>query len=177
MTSYNRHGVLDAQQLDYFVKNFFQLIKRHKSSPLLALCVGNSSVTGGFPSQRPGNAESVSMAWLLMCIQFITMTSHEHRGISNYRQLDCLIQVITNKTPKLLHISVPFWWESTGDRWIPLKKDQYLKNSVHVMTSLCTVFEKCEGSSGEREGASYKCIWKCLDMANENTSVWLREMN
>ena len=33
------------------------------SAALLTLCEGNPPVTGGFPSQRASNAESVSMSW------------------------------------------------------------------------------------------------------------------
>ena len=35
----------------------------HQSSILLTLCEGNPLVTGGFPSQRASNVESVSMSW------------------------------------------------------------------------------------------------------------------
>ena len=37
--------------------------KQHQSSALLPLCEGNPPVTGGFPSQRASNEESVSMSW------------------------------------------------------------------------------------------------------------------
>ena len=36
---------------------------KHQRSTLLALCEGNPPVTGGFPSQRASNAESVFMPW------------------------------------------------------------------------------------------------------------------
>ena len=42
----------------------WQQRKQH-SSTLLALCEGNPPVTGGFPSQRASNTESISMAWHL----------------------------------------------------------------------------------------------------------------
>ena len=35
----------------------------HRISKLLALCEGNPSVIGGFPTQRASNAESVSVPW------------------------------------------------------------------------------------------------------------------
>ena len=37
--------------------------RNHQSSALLDLCEGNPPVTGGFPSQRASNAESISMSW------------------------------------------------------------------------------------------------------------------
>ena len=36
---------------------------QHQSPTLLTLCDGNPSVTGGFPSQRNSNVESISMSW------------------------------------------------------------------------------------------------------------------
>ena len=37
--------------------------RKHQNSMLLAHCEGNPLMTGGFPSQRASNMESVSMAW------------------------------------------------------------------------------------------------------------------
>ena len=37
--------------------------RKHQSSALRALCVGNSPVTDEFPTQRAGNAENVSIWW------------------------------------------------------------------------------------------------------------------
>ena len=37
--------------------------RKHQSSALLALCEGNSPVTGGFPHKGPTNAENVSICW------------------------------------------------------------------------------------------------------------------
>ena len=37
--------------------------RKHQSSALLALCAGNSPVTGEFPAQRASNAENVSIRW------------------------------------------------------------------------------------------------------------------
>ena len=36
---------------------------KHQSFALLTLCEGNPPVTGGFPSQKASNVESVSMPW------------------------------------------------------------------------------------------------------------------
>ena len=43
----------------YGISNYQEISK----SALPAFCEENPSVTGGFPSQRAGNAESVSIAW------------------------------------------------------------------------------------------------------------------
>ena len=56
-----QHCVPNQWQLDCF----FQQLTTKKSSNLriLTLCEGDSPVTGGFPSQRAGNAESSSTTW------------------------------------------------------------------------------------------------------------------
>ena len=36
----------------------------HQNSTLLALCMGNPPVTGGFPTQRAKNTQSVYMSWI-----------------------------------------------------------------------------------------------------------------
>ena len=46
-----------------FKTMFRQTSKQHQSPALLALCEGNPPVTGGFPSQRASNAESISISW------------------------------------------------------------------------------------------------------------------
>ena len=50
----------------------------HQSSVLQALCEGNPPVTGGFPSQRASNTESVSMSWrhnvLTACCRWFSRT-------------------------------------------------------------------------------------------------------
>ena len=47
--------------------------KKNQSSELLVLCEGNPPVTGGFPSQRACNSESISMPWRHhQCIWYIT---------------------------------------------------------------------------------------------------------
>ena len=40
--------------------------RKHQSSTSLALCVGNSPVTGEFPAQMASNTENVSIWWRLM---------------------------------------------------------------------------------------------------------------
>ena len=47
----------------FFSVMFWVTSKKHQRSALLALCEGNPPVTGGFPSQRASNAESVSILW------------------------------------------------------------------------------------------------------------------
>ena len=42
---------------------FSQQQRKHQNCPLLALCEGNPPVTGGFPSQRASNVESVSISY------------------------------------------------------------------------------------------------------------------
>ena len=91
-------------------------------SALLALCAGNSLVTGEFPSQRPATRSfgvffdlrlkkrlskqswgwwlgryraqyELTVMFLVVAVISITATLRGHRGISNHRQLDCLFKV------------------------------------------------------------------------------------
>ena len=66
VTSHECHGVANHQQHD-FVWQLFQANNNwdHKSSMLLALCMGNPSVIRGFPSQRTSVLDSVSLSWHL----------------------------------------------------------------------------------------------------------------
>ena len=72
-------------------------------APSLALCEWNPLVTGGFPSQRASNVESIFMSW------------HHH----------VIIWFISDLRPIWSSsITGPLWGESTGDRWFPLTKGQ-----------------------------------------------------
>ena len=63
VTSQEPHGVLDHRQFDCLLNCLFRLTWKETSKlALLALCEGNSPVTGGFPSQRDSNVESVSIS-------------------------------------------------------------------------------------------------------------------
>ena len=57
--------------------------RNHQSSTslaaLLALCVGNSLVTGEFPTQRASNTENVSILWchnVLWCVRYCVIVDH-----------------------------------------------------------------------------------------------------
>ena len=64
VTSFKHQGISNHWQLDCtFNWSFWLTSKKYRSSALLALCVGNLLVTGGFPSHRASNAESTSMSW------------------------------------------------------------------------------------------------------------------
>ena len=85
------------------------------------MVVGNSSVTGEFPSQRASDAENISIWWrhhiesLPAFFRAIRMMSREQHGFWNYQHLDCVqYNIFANKISKL-HITGPF-----RQRWIPL---------------------------------------------------------
>ena len=60
-----RDGVSNHQTHDCLLNRLFRRRSKKTSKPrVTGLCVGNSSVTGGFPSQRVSNAENVSIWWL-----------------------------------------------------------------------------------------------------------------
>ena len=54
-------------------------IKKTSKPVLLVLCEGNPPVTGGFPSQRASDAESVSMAWRQHGIRWINAPQESTR--------------------------------------------------------------------------------------------------
>ena len=60
--------------------------------------------------------------------QVMTMTLHKHNGITYHWQIDCLfnslLRMTTKKTSKL-HITRPFWGETTSHQRIPLTKGQW----------------------------------------------------
>ena len=57
-------GVEYYWPLECLIKSLFMLTSnRHQRSALLAICDGNPPVTGGFPSQRASNVESMSISW------------------------------------------------------------------------------------------------------------------
>ena len=59
-----RDGVPDHQPYDNLLNRLF--IRRWKKTSKLrvaGLCVGNSPVTGEFPTQKASNAENVSIWW------------------------------------------------------------------------------------------------------------------
>ena len=63
-TSHKHWGILNHQQFDCLSNSlhYSGWWQHHQKSTLLALCEGKPPVTGGFPSQRASNAESVSMS-------------------------------------------------------------------------------------------------------------------
>ena len=59
-----KHDVWNHRLLHCFSTVCFDVHQRkHQSFVLLVLCEGNPPVTGGFPSQKASNAESISMRW------------------------------------------------------------------------------------------------------------------
>ena len=52
-----------ASQITSLTNVYSDANKKHQSSAVTGLCVGNSPVTGEFPTQRASNAESVSIWW------------------------------------------------------------------------------------------------------------------
>ena len=55
----------------------------------------------------------------------------------------------------------PLWWESTGDRWIPLTKGQWCGKKFHLMKSW----------EGGKEHALIH--WRCKDPINQLSLYWL----
>ena len=59
----------------------------HQSPTWLALCGGNAPVTGGFPSQRASDAETVSLAWRRPSWELAIMSATENcRNCKNRRK-------------------------------------------------------------------------------------------
>ena len=74
------YGVLNHQPLNCLFNILFWLTSKKISKfPSLALCEGNPPVTGGFPSQRASNEESISISWWHECVR------------CNYFLVDCFM--------------------------------------------------------------------------------------
>ena len=64
----------------------------------------------------------------------ITVAWHERYGILNYRQLNCLFNLLQGLKLKIweFHIHNSIWWDSNTDWWIPLSICQWCENErVH----------------------------------------------
>ena len=64
----------------------------------------------------------------------MTSTSHERHGVSNHRQLYCLLInlfKLTTKQAPTLWIVCPLWGDSNGQRWIPFAKGQRYGSHFH----------------------------------------------
>ena len=57
---------------------------KHQSSALLALCEGNSPVTGWFPAQRANNAENASIWWRHNAVPLIIHPNPEILGSKQF---------------------------------------------------------------------------------------------
>ena len=64
LTSYERHAVVNHQQLECLFNLFFRLTPKETLKPALrARCDGKPPMTDGFTSQRASNAENVAISW------------------------------------------------------------------------------------------------------------------
>ena len=64
VTSHNLHGVSNHRPFVCLFSGLLRLTrKKNFKDALLALCEGNPPVTGGFPSERASNAESIFISW------------------------------------------------------------------------------------------------------------------
>ena len=126
--------------------------KKASKLRVTGLCgLWDSPGTGEFPAQMASNMENVSIWWrhhghweLLhaRCWNFriasiyalITLTSHDRRGVSNYKQLDCLFNSLFRST-KLKYQSsfLLTHWGSVQWQWQPMDsphKGSVLKNAL-----------------------------------------------
>ena len=70
-------GVLNHQPHDCLLNRLFRRrSKKISKFRVTGLCVGNSPVTGEFPSQMASNAENVSMWWRHHVCELIDMSIH-----------------------------------------------------------------------------------------------------
>ena len=90
-------GVSNHRRMDCLVN----LLLRHRSKKIsklrvTGLCVGNSPVTGEFPTQRTSNAENVSIWW----------RHHGHMSFNMYMvnvNIECLFNSIFKLTTRKKH--------------------------------------------------------------------------
>ena len=119
-------------------------------SALLALCDGNTPVTGGIPWQRP--VRRSFDVFFVLCLNKRLSKQSRHRWFETpsrslwrhcnvlpkifrkyqacvsryiYKRLLCFIYfgyMMTSLNGNIFRVSGPLWGELTGDRWIPLTK-------------------------------------------------------
>ena len=104
--------------------------KENIKAPRHWLCAGNSLVTGEFPTQMASNEENVAIWWRhhvitrsQQCLSFLV-------GLLNYSDVTWASCRHTN-----VLITGLLWRETTGERWIPITKDQCYGKHFHFMTS------------------------------------------
>ena len=107
-TSHEDHGIQNHCQLDCWFNNLFKLTsnktrKLHVNVHLL----GEQLVTGGFPTQRASNAESISMSW--------------HHHADHVYELDWHF-MMTSSNGNIFRVTGHLCGEFSGPRWIPHTK-------------------------------------------------------
>ena len=71
------HGVSNHQPQNCLLNRLFRRRSKKLSKPsVTGLCVGNSPVTGEFPTQRASNTENVSIWWRHHAIPYIPENMH-----------------------------------------------------------------------------------------------------
>ena len=96
--------------------------------------------------------------------QWVKVTSYERLKVPNQRRIDfvfnSLFTLETKEISKTWH-HWPFVRKSIGDRWIPLKKDQYCgkrKASLYF----AAIMRKCLRIGREWIGLAYHCTWSLV---------------
>ena len=89
--------------------------RKHQSSASLALCVGNSPVTGEFPTQMASNTENVSIWWRHHAMSSFGMTTpHWVKG-------------------KIVHVNLTWFglvpWSAAG---LPTQSSQSTTGTIHL---------------------------------------------
>ena len=116
-------------------------------STLLALCAGNSPVTGEFPAQRPVTRnfdvffdlrlkKRLSKQSRRPCFETPSRSLWRHCNVPGRSALSC----DAIRTRERFSMTVPLWGETTSYRWIPLTKGQRcrtLKMSVLSTWTSC----------------------------------------
>ena len=65
----------------------------------------------------------------------ITHMSHEHYGIQNHWQLDCLFDTLSWLTSEKTSTLTDFFWERNPPVGFPTQRDSNVESVFHVMTS------------------------------------------
>ena len=73
--------------------------------------------------QFPNDQDTKCLSWMADIVFSLQWRHNERDGVWNHRRLDRLVKAQITEIIKA-HRYWPFRGESTGDRWIPLTKDQ-----------------------------------------------------
>ena len=117
-------GVSNHRRLDCLLKCLF--MRRSQNSSKLCdtgLCDGNPPVTGGFPSQRASNAETVSLWWRHHEYSYnADIIACSYRCVNKSIEYAHNSSMMSSSNGNIFRVTGHLCGEFIGPRWIPRTK-------------------------------------------------------